>query len=208
MDGQAVGRTLEKDDGVEQFRPPHPRLTLLTSDKEWPCSGVVGRYIRDCHVNCEVERVWQTVKGDVTEWFSGRPEEQFTPHPRVLIATLGIGRSVVAGSYLLYQLLHCDAEQLPMVAHFMVSGTYLLEKTARTVSEYMGESSFVKVLKGLPRRGVKGFIVYDVAEPDNRLSTCLSSLEWGMLVVTTPEAKIHGHWASERRAARICDGLS
>ncbi|PWV07058.1 putative retrotransposon hot spot (RHS) protein [Trypanosoma cruzi] len=176
---------------------------VLISDKEWPCSGVVGRCIRDCHVNCEVERVWQTVKGDATEWFSSHDGTDFEPKRRVLIATLVIGKSMNAGSYFHYQLLHYDAEQLPMLAHFMVSGTYLLEETSRTVSEYMGESSIVKVVKGLSRRGVKGCIVYDAAETDNRLSTCLPPLEWGMLVVTPPEAKIHGHWASERRAARI-----
>ncbi|KAF5218071.1 retrotransposon hot spot (RHS) protein [Trypanosoma cruzi] len=172
-------------------------------DKGWSWSGVVGKYIRDCYVNCEVERVWQTVKGDATEWFSGRPEEHLTPHPRVLIGTLGIGKSMAAGSYLIYQLLHYDVEKLPVVAHFMVSGTYLLDMTARTVSECMGESSIVKVVKGLSRRGVRGCIVYDAAETDNRLSTCLPPLEWGMLVVTPPEAKMHGHWASEGRAARI-----
>ncbi|RNC34963.1 retrotransposon hot spot (RHS) protein [Trypanosoma cruzi] len=108
-----------------------------------------------------------------------------------------------AGSYFHYQLLHYDAEQLPMVAHFMVIGAYLLEMTARAVPEYMGESSTVKVVKGPSWRGVRGHIVYDVAEPDNRLSTCLSLLEWGMIVVAPPERKICGHWASERRAARI-----
>ncbi|RNC49520.1 retrotransposon hot spot (RHS) protein [Trypanosoma cruzi] len=67
----------------------------------------------------------------------------------------------------------------------------------------MGESSIAKVVKDLSRRGVRGCIVYDAAEPDNLLSTCLPPLEWGMLVVTPPETKIYGHWASGRRAARI-----
>ncbi|PWU83585.1 putative retrotransposon hot spot (RHS) protein [Trypanosoma cruzi] len=90
-----------------------------------------------------------------------------------------------------------------MVAHFMVSGAYMSDMTTRTVSEYMGESSIVKVVKDLSRRGVRECIVYDAAEKDNRLSTCLLPLEWGMLVVTPPDTKIYGHWASERRAARI-----
>ncbi|RNC59211.1 retrotransposon hot spot (RHS) protein [Trypanosoma cruzi] len=90
-----------------------------------------------------------------------------------------------------------------MVAHFMVSGAYLLDMTARTVSEYVGESSIVKVVKGPSWCGVRGHIVYDVAETDNRLSTCLLPLEWGMLVAIPPERKICGHWASEGRAARI-----
>ncbi|EKG02384.1 retrotransposon hot spot (RHS) protein, putative [Trypanosoma cruzi] len=199
---KAVGKTLEKDDGVEQFSPPPPRLMVLTSGKGWPYSWRENKPIADCYVSCEVDRVWWIVKGDATEWFSGRPEEHFTPHPCELIATPGIGKSVAAGSYLLYQLLHCDAEKLPMVAHFMVSGAYMSEMTTRTASEYMGESSIAKVVKDLSRRGVRECIVYDAAEKDNCLSPCLP-LEWGMLVVTPPETKIYGHWASERRAARI-----
>ncbi|KAF8294429.1 putative retrotransposon hot spot (RHS) protein [Trypanosoma cruzi] len=200
---RAVGRTLGKGDGVERFRPLRPRLMVLASDKAWPCSGIEGKYICDCHVNCEVERVWQIFKGDITEWFNSFPEDHFAPHPRVLIGTPGMGKSMNAGSYFLYQLRHYDAERLPMVAHFMVSGAYLLDMTARAVPEYVGESSTVKVVKGLSRRGVRGHIVRDVAETDNRLSTCFSPLEWGMLVVTPPERKICGHWASEGRAARI-----
>ncbi|PWU88797.1 putative retrotransposon hot spot (RHS) protein [Trypanosoma cruzi] len=198
---KAVGQTIEKDDAVQQSGAPRPRLMVLTSDKGWPYSWREDGSTRDLCVNCEVERVWQIVKGDATEWFSGRPEEHFTPHPRVLIGTPGIGKSVAAGSYLLYQLLHCDAEKLPMVAHFMVSGAYMSDMTTRAVQEYMGESGIVKVVKRLSRRGVRECIVYDAAETANCLSPCLP-LEWGMLV-TPPETKIYGHWASERRAARI-----
>ncbi|ESS55478.1 retrotransposon hot spot (RHS) protein [Trypanosoma cruzi Dm28c] len=196
------GYTLEKDDAVKQSGAARPRLMVLTSGKGWPYSWRENKPIADCYVSCEVDRVWRIFKGDATEWFSGRPEEHFTPHPRVLIGTPGIGNSVAAGSYLFYQLLHCNAEKLPMVAHFMVSGAYMSDMTARTVSEYLGESSIAKAVKDLFRRGVRECIVYDAAEKDNRLSTCLLPLEWGMLVVT-PETKIYGHWASERRAARI-----
>ncbi|RNC56471.1 retrotransposon hot spot (RHS) protein [Trypanosoma cruzi] len=114
---KAVGRTLEKDDGVQQSGAARPRLMVLTSDKGWPYSWEEDGSTRVCHVNCEVERVWQIVKGDVTEWFNSRPEEHFTPHPRVLIAKLGIGRSVNAGPYLIYQPPHYDAEQLQVVFH-------------------------------------------------------------------------------------------
>ncbi|PWV14019.1 putative retrotransposon hot spot (RHS) protein [Trypanosoma cruzi] len=68
----AVGNTFEKDDGAQQSGAPRLRLMVLTSDKAWPCTwnrkGVESTC--DCYVNCEVERVWQIVKGDLTEWSS------------------------------------------------------------------------------------------------------------------------------------------
>ncbi|KAF5214652.1 Retrotransposon hot spot protein [Trypanosoma cruzi] len=144
---KAVGDTLEKDDGVQQSGALRPRLMVLTSDKGWPYSWEEDESLRDCHVNCEVERVWQTVRDDLTELLSPDPGAYFEPRRHVLIGTPGIGKSMGAGSYLLYQLLHCDAEQLPMVANFMVSGAYLLDMTARAVPEYMGESSTVEVVR-------------------------------------------------------------
>ncbi|PWU97968.1 putative retrotransposon hot spot (RHS) protein [Trypanosoma cruzi] len=84
---KTVGRTLEKDDGVEQSGAPRPRLMVLTSDKGWPYSWEEDESLRDCHVNCEVERVWQIVKGDLTKWFSTHGGTDFEPKRRVLIGT-------------------------------------------------------------------------------------------------------------------------
>ncbi|RNC52649.1 retrotransposon hot spot (RHS) protein [Trypanosoma cruzi] len=120
---KAVGVTLEKDDGVQQSGAPRPRLMVLTSDKAWPCSWKESKFTRDCHVNCEVERVWQIVKGDLTEWFSPHGETYFTPGRRVLIGTPGIGNSMAAGSYLLYRLLHYDAKKLQVVAYIFGGST-------------------------------------------------------------------------------------
>ncbi|PWU86532.1 putative retrotransposon hot spot protein (RHS,) [Trypanosoma cruzi] len=97
-----VGRTLEKDDGVEQSGAARLRLMVLTSEKGWPYSWEEDGSTRDCYVNCEVERVWQTVKVDLSKWFSGHGRTDFTPKRRVLIGTPGIGKSMAAGSYLLY----------------------------------------------------------------------------------------------------------
>ncbi|EKG08082.1 retrotransposon hot spot (RHS) protein, putative, partial [Trypanosoma cruzi] len=113
------GRTFEKDDGVQQSGAVRLRLMVLTSDKAWPCTwnrkGVEST--RDCYVNCEVERVWQIVKGDLTEWFSSHGKADFTPGRRVLVGTPGIGKSMAAGSYLLYQLLQYDVKKLQMVVY-------------------------------------------------------------------------------------------
>ncbi|EKF98955.1 retrotransposon hot spot (RHS) protein, putative, partial [Trypanosoma cruzi] len=66
-----VGRTLEKDDGVQQSGAAPPVLMVLTSEKGWPYSWEEDGSTRDCYVNCEVERVWQIVKVDLSKWFSG-----------------------------------------------------------------------------------------------------------------------------------------
>ncbi|KAF5220460.1 hypothetical protein ECC02_006528 [Trypanosoma cruzi] len=198
---KAVGRTVEKDDGVEQSGAPRLRLMVLTSDKGWP--HPCREASTDCYVNCEVDRVWQIVKGDLTEWFSSRPEDHFAPHPRVLIGTPGIGKSVAAGSYLLYQLLDYDVEKLQMVAYFVGgSTTYVFDKTIKTVKGYIDESS-IKVMKELSRRGMKGYIIYDVGGRLSIPSPFLPPGGWGMLVVATPEKTSYINWASEKRAVRI-----
>ncbi|RNC38195.1 retrotransposon hot spot (RHS) protein, partial [Trypanosoma cruzi] len=110
-----VGTIFEKDDGVQQSGEAPPRLMVLTSDKGWPYTLIAPHGCgNELCVNCEVERAWQFVKGDLTEWFSNfdltlNP----SPLPHVLVGTAGIGKSMNAGSYLLYQLLHCDVEKLP-----------------------------------------------------------------------------------------------
>ncbi|EKF38609.1 retrotransposon hot spot (RHS) protein, putative, partial [Trypanosoma cruzi marinkellei] len=134
---RAVGESLESDDGVEQSGAARPRLMVLTSDKGRPYSWKwkENNFTRDCHVNCEVDRVWQTVKGDLTECISTRCEKDFTPDLRVLVGTPGIGKSMAAGSYLLYHLLHYDAEKLQVVVHsFCGSTAYVFDRAAKTVS--------------------------------------------------------------------------
>ncbi|EKF32023.1 retrotransposon hot spot (RHS) protein, putative [Trypanosoma cruzi marinkellei] len=59
---KSEGSDFEKDDSVEQFCPPRPRLMVLTSDRGWPYSWRENKPILDCYVNCEVDRVWQIVK--------------------------------------------------------------------------------------------------------------------------------------------------
>ncbi|PWU98373.1 putative retrotransposon hot spot protein (RHS,) [Trypanosoma cruzi] len=160
---KAVGRTLEKDDAVQPSGAPRLRLTVLTSERAWP--HPYSDAINDCYVNCEVDRVWQIVKGDLTEWFSSRPEDHFTPHPRLLTGTPGIGKTMAAGLYLLYQLLHYDAELLPVVVFFVWGReAYVFNKTTETVTRYMGKSMMIKFVKELSRRGMKGYIIYDVEQ--------------------------------------------
>ncbi|EKF29364.1 retrotransposon hot spot (RHS) protein, putative [Trypanosoma cruzi marinkellei] len=138
---RAVGESLERDDGVEQSGAARPRLMVLTSDKGRPYSWKwkENNFTRDCYVNCEVERVWQIVKGDLTEGFSTRRGTDFTPERRVLIGTRRIGKSMAAGSYLLYQQLHYDVEKLQMVVYsFGGSTVCVIDKTTQMVTRYVG----------------------------------------------------------------------
>ncbi|KAF5220653.1 hypothetical protein ECC02_006374 [Trypanosoma cruzi] len=198
---KAVGEFLEKDDGVEQSGAPRPRLMVLTSDKGWPYSWEEDESLRDCHVNCEVERLWQTVRNDLTEWFSTDPEAYFTPMRRVLIGTPGIGKSMGAGSYLLYQMLHCDAEKLQVVAYsFGGSTMYVFDKTIKTVTRYVGRGASKEFLRHLR---MNGYVIYDVTRqgtpPDAGFAPYVG---WGMIVVSSPNVGNYDEWETQEGAAR------
>ncbi|PWU82854.1 putative retrotransposon hot spot (RHS) protein [Trypanosoma cruzi] len=198
-----VGDTLEKDDGVEQSGEAPPVLMVLTSDKGWPYTWAGSERIFDCCVNSEVERVWQFVKRDLTEWFSSHGKAVFSPKKRVLIGTPGIGKSMNAGSYLLYQLLHYDVEKLPMVAYIIKESVYLFDKTKQTVSKFRSEEIFVDLLQYLTRCEVKGYIIYDVSEQGKGPHVGLPFALWGMIVVTSPNVNNFKRWMSQNGAVGI-----
>ncbi|EAN86136.1 putative retrotransposon hot spot (RHS) protein [Trypanosoma cruzi] len=203
---RAVGDTLEKDDGVQQSGAPRPRLMVLTSDRGWPYSWrKEGKSIHDCHVNCEVERVWQTVRNDLTEWLGPDPGTYFEPRRRVLIGTPGIGKSMGAGSYLLYQLLHCDAKKLHLVIYsFGGNTTYVFDKTIKAVTRYVGRGASKECLRGLWQRGLKGYVIYDVTRQGTPPAKYfLPGSGWGMIVVSSPSVGNYDKWEKQEGAARI-----
>ncbi|EKG04372.1 retrotransposon hot spot (RHS) protein, putative, partial [Trypanosoma cruzi] len=159
----------------------------------------------DLCVNCEVERVWRIVLGDLTKWFSNfdltlNP----SPLPRVLIGTPGIGKSMNAGSYLLYQLLHYDAEQLQVVVHCFGITMYVFDKTAKTVTKYVGNEISIVVLCGLRQCGMKGYIIYDVARQGTPPDTGFApSSGWGMIVVSSPNLDNYDKWEEQTKASPI-----
>ncbi|PWU90843.1 putative retrotransposon hot spot protein (RHS) [Trypanosoma cruzi] len=126
---------IEKDDAVQQFGAAS-QADGARLGEGWPYSWNTVQYLRkDVFVNCEVDRVWQIVRGDLTAWFSPHGETDFKFERRVLIGTPGIGKSVAAGSYLLYQLLHCDVEKSQVVVHCFGGGdAYVSDKTTRAVT--------------------------------------------------------------------------
>ncbi|PWV01003.1 putative retrotransposon hot spot protein (RHS,) [Trypanosoma cruzi] len=204
---KAVGETLEKDDGVQQSGAPRPKLMVLTSEKGWPYSWKwkENKSTHDCYVNCEVDRVWQIVKGDLTELLSTHGRTDFEPNWRLLIGTPGIGKSMNAGSYLLYQLLHYDVEKLQVVAYsFGGSTMYVFDKTIKTVTKYVGRGASRNVFYYLDALKMKGYFIYDVTEkgipPASWLAPCG---EWGMIVVASPKVGNHDKWETQARAERI-----
>ncbi|PWU89931.1 putative retrotransposon hot spot (RHS) protein [Trypanosoma cruzi] len=200
---KAVGETLERDDGAQQSGAARLRLMVLTSDKGWPYSWEEDESTRDCYVNCEVERVWRIVKGDITAWLSPDAGDYFKPKRRVLIGTPGIGKSMNAGSYLLYQLLHYDVEQLPMVAYFIGSQSFLFDKITKTVSVYMGDPRIEDFVNIFSLRGVKGYCIYDVALKGCQPAAGLPCKGWGMIVVTPPDKNEYERWTKKMDAIEI-----
>ncbi|PWU84198.1 putative retrotransposon hot spot (RHS) protein [Trypanosoma cruzi] len=201
-----VGETFERHDAVQQSGEATPVLMVLTSDKGWPYTlNAPYGCGNDLCVNCEVDRVWQIVLGDLTKWFSNFDLTlNSSPLPRVLIGTPGIGKSMNAGSYLLYQLLHYDVEKLQVVVHCFGIKMYVFDKTTKTMTIYIGEIISESVLDGLRQRGMKGYIIYDVARkgtpPDTGFAPCTG---WGMIVVSSPKLTNYDEWEKQARASRI-----
>ncbi|PWV06912.1 putative retrotransposon hot spot (RHS) protein [Trypanosoma cruzi] len=108
-----------------------------------------------------------------------------------------------AGSYLLYQLVHYDAEQLPMVAYVIGSQSFLFDKIIRTVSVYMDDHRIEDVVNIFSRRGVKGYIIYDVALASRQPPAGLPCKGWGMIVVTPPDKNEYERWTKKMDAIEI-----
>ncbi|PWV02279.1 putative retrotransposon hot spot protein (RHS) [Trypanosoma cruzi] len=180
---------------------------VLASDKGWPYSWnrKENKSARDCYVNCEVDRVWQIVKGDLIAWLSPHGGTDCKPRRRVLIGTPGIGKSMAAGSYLLYQLLHCDAEKLQVVVHcFGGRGACVSDKTIGAVTRCSDEEMCVSELRSLRGHGRNVYIIYGVAKegtPPPRHFAPTSG--WGMIAVSFPKVANYDEWAKQPQAARI-----
>ncbi|RNC55281.1 putative retrotransposon hot spot (RHS) protein [Trypanosoma cruzi] len=202
-----VGDTLERNDGVQKSGAARPRLMVLTSDKGWPYTwNTIQDLPMDVFVNCEVDRVWQIVNRDLTKWFSNfHLTLNSSPVRRVLIGTPGIGKSMAASSYLLYQLLQCDIKKLQVVVHcFGGRDAYVFDKTTKIVTRYSDEDMCISELRSLRKRGMKGYIIYDVAKKGTPpLRHFAPSTGWGMIVVSSPKVTNYDEWEKQTKASRI-----
>ncbi|EKF26028.1 retrotransposon hot spot (RHS) protein, putative, partial [Trypanosoma cruzi marinkellei] len=203
---RAVGASFEKDDGAERSGAAPPRLMVVTSDKGWPYTlNAPQGPIKDFFINCEVDRVWQIVNSNLTEWFSNF-DLSLNPSParRLLIGTPGIGKSMAAGSYLLYHLLHYDIEKLQVVVHCFGEKAYVFDKTAQTVTKCKDKTATESVVDGLWLRGMNGYIIYDVAKKGTPPATIfIPASGWGMIVVSSPKVSNYDEWAKQLKARRI-----
>ncbi|ESS61085.1 retrotransposon hot spot protein (RHS) [Trypanosoma cruzi Dm28c] len=186
---RAADDAIEENDAVQQIGAALPMLMVLASEKGWPYSWhTIQDLPKDVFVNCEVDRVWQIVKEGLTVWFSPHPEAHFKPERRVLIGTPVIGKSMAAGSYLLYQLLHCDAEELQVVVHCFGGGdAYVSDKNTRAVTRCSDEEMCVSELRSLRGHGRNVYITHDVAKegtpPPGHFAPTSG---WGMIAVSFP----------------------
>ncbi|PWU95092.1 putative retrotransposon hot spot protein (RHS,) [Trypanosoma cruzi] len=177
---------IEKDDAVQQFGAAPPVLMVLTSDKGWQYPwNTIQDLPKDVFENFKVDRVWQIVRDDITELLSPHGGTDFTPDPCVLIGTPVIGKSMNAGSYLLYQLLHCDVEKIQVVVHCFGGGdAYVFEKVIQTVTRCSDEDMCVSELRSLRGHGSNVYTTYDVAKkgtpPPRHFA---STFGWGMIAV-------------------------
>ncbi|PWU99933.1 putative retrotransposon hot spot (RHS) protein [Trypanosoma cruzi] len=112
---------------------------------------------------------------------------------------------MAAGSYLLYQLLHYDVEQLQVVVHcFGGRDAYVFDKTTKTVTKYGDEGVCIMALRNLRERGMKGYIIYDVARKGTPPDTGFAPpTGWGMIVVSSPKVSNYDEWARQLKAERI-----
>ncbi|ORC92346.1 retrotransposon hot spot (RHS) protein, partial [Trypanosoma theileri] len=168
-------------------------MIVLTSEKGWSYTRFSMRKSCDIYVNKEVMRVWYKIRRDLDEYFGNHVHaiEELTPY--VLIGTPGIGKSFAAGSFLLYQLLHYNAERIPVVAYFIRGGAYLFEKKSDggKVCFYEYDRIAVSVVQNFFKQGEKnkekiGYIIYDVSEERSMPPDALPPLGWGMIVISSP----------------------
>ncbi|RNC33668.1 retrotransposon hot spot (RHS) protein, partial [Trypanosoma cruzi] len=119
--------------------------------------------------------------------------------------TPGIGKSVAAGSYLLYQLLHYDVEKLQVVVHCFGGGdAYVSDKSTRAVTRCGDEDMCVSELRRLRGHGRNVYIIYDAAKegtPPPRDFAPTSG--WGMIAVPFPKVANYDEWAKQLQAERI-----
>ncbi|RNC39824.1 retrotransposon hot spot (RHS) protein, partial [Trypanosoma cruzi] len=112
---------------------------------------------------------------------------------------------MAAGSYLLYQPLHCDAKKLQVVVHCFGGGdAYVPDKTTRAVTRYSDEDMCVSELRSLRGHGRNVYIIYDVAKKGTPPDTNFAPYDgWGMIVVSSPKVTNHDEWEKQLGASRI-----
>ncbi|EKG08561.1 retrotransposon hot spot (RHS) protein, putative, partial [Trypanosoma cruzi] len=90
-----------------------------------------------------------------------------------------------------------------MVAYVIGSQSFLFDKITKTVSLYRGNPRIDDVVKIFSLRGVKGYIIYDVALACRQPPAGLPCRGWGMIVVTPPDKNEYERWTKKMDATAI-----
>ncbi|RNE95618.1 retrotransposon hot spot (RHS) protein, partial [Trypanosoma conorhini] len=205
-DYRRKGISYEPVEDALQFIAPRPRLLVLTSEKGWPYSLKQRGAFADCYINYEVERVWRIVKGDLEGEFGTADLKGFDVRRRLLIGTPGIGKSMAAGSYLLYRLLHYDIAKLQVVVYcFGGDLAFVFDKEEQTVTAHGGELNVINVMNDLVwQRKLKGYVIYDVDKKGEETSKYFPPHEtWGIIVLSSPNETNYKGWEKQMFAKRI-----
>ncbi|KAH9582048.1 Trypanosome RHS, partial [Trypanosoma melophagium] len=205
-DDEVMKGSAEDDNDNDNEKPEGGRvyLMVLTSPKGWPYRGFNMCCGHDIYINKEVMRTCHKILKDLDEYFVDNVHANKVLTPYVLIGTPGIGKSFAAGSFLLYQLLHYDAERLPVVAYFTRGGAYLFENNndGGKVFRYKREENAEDVIEDLSKNK-RGYIIYDVSDKSGRLPLSLPPPEWGMVVISSPNEKQYKEWDKQKKALHI-----
>ncbi|CCD14060.1 unnamed protein product [Trypanosoma congolense IL3000] len=172
-------------------------MAVLSSEKGWPHMLFSADDVRkervqslteynavcDAYIRKEDLRVWHIVKKNIDEWSSG--VGIFLPF--LLIGTRGIGKSCGTGSLLLYQLLHSPLERLEVVAYFVSGKAYIFHRKERRVVYYRKQSAAVGKIKGMTRRGICGYIIFDTGKESIGAGDLVG--RWGIILISSPNEK-------------------
>ncbi|CCD21735.1 putative retrotransposon hot spot protein 4 (RHS4) [Trypanosoma vivax] len=198
--------------GVEVF--------VLTSAMGWPYTRFEAANVRYVFVRREMVRVWRVVEEQIQMW--PNCTHQCLNKPYILLGTPGIGKSFGCGLYLLYELLHYDAANVPAVAYFLDGSAYIFHKTgamAGRVVFYMkaGDalSAMDKITAGkrkieqaesgegeVKRREMDGYIIFDVSGTFVPYSQPLL-VRWGCVALSSPSTKKFAEWKKQKGALPI-----
>ncbi|CCD16462.1 unnamed protein product [Trypanosoma congolense IL3000] len=118
-------------------------------------------------------------------------------HPFIVIGTPGIGKSFATGSLLLYQMLHYRSEDLKVVAYFVEGKAYIFHREERRVVYYKKQQVAVDEVEEMARKGVKGYIIFDMGGSDPIINHLPRS--WGIVLITSPNAKKFHDFAKQRQ---------
>ncbi|CCD14960.1 unnamed protein product [Trypanosoma congolense IL3000] len=164
-----------------------PHTLLNASAPEMVSANVLRKYKDVCnahlHIRKENVRVWNIVKKNIDEWLTGLKKV----HPFLLIGTRGIGKSFATGSLLLYQLLHSPSEWLKVVAYFVREKAYIFHRKERRVVYYRKQSAAVGKIKGMTRRGICGYIIFDTGKESIGAGDLVG--RWGIILISSPNEK-------------------